>query len=68
MEPPWSTTHGASEEEAMSDKVTQYVEVYKTWKSGPASSKTYNQLVTLWESMTPEEQELLARTLVPKTL
>ena len=52
----------------MSDKVAQYIEVYKTWKSGPASPKTYNQLVTLRESMTPEEQQLLARTLVPKTL
>ena len=51
----------------MSDKVTEYIEVYNTWKSGPASSKTYNQLVTLRESMTPEEQELLARTLTPKT-
>jgi len=51
----------------MSDKVAQYIEVYKTWKSGPASPKTYNQLVTLRESMTPEEQELLARTLTPKT-
>jgi hypothetical protein len=50
----------------MSEKVTQYIEVYKTWKSGPASSKTYNQLVTLRESMTQGEQELLARTLISK--
>ena len=49
----------------MSDKVAQYIEIYKTWKSGPASSKTYNQLVTLRESMTPEEQELLAIRLSP---
>ena len=50
----------------MSDKVTQYIEIYRTWKSGPTSSKTYNQLVTLREFMTPEEQEFLARTLTSK--
>lgn len=49
----------------MSEKVDAYIEVYRKWQHGPSSSKTYEILIDLRESMTEEEQVELASRLIP---
>jgi len=50
----------------VSEKVDEYIEIYKKWQRGPLSAKVYEVLCDLRESMTQEERVQLARKIIPQ--